>query len=240
MFFYLAFLVYLLVCYCSIRLYVSYIFIVISINSFNKYKFFLFSIFFKKNLFNLNKKKYFFKKYLYFSILNYSSLYLLNTTKFNTTVCKNFFKVIDVIYLLVSNNYNFFILDSIFDMNILFKKSFNLSSILKKNLTKKKYFYFFKKFFKIHNIKLLIFLDPEVKKYNYYFFKKLNVITCGLVSKDFKESVFDLSLINYFGNLMKFLTYKIIHEVYLLSLYNLKMKNFYNYINYQKKIIKIL
>lgn len=115
-----------------------------------------------------------------------------------------------------------------------------MNNLLKKNLTNKKYFYFFKKLFKTYNIKLLFFFNFSKKKYNYFFFKKFNLITVGLVSEKFKENLFDIPLFLPSDNLTKLLLYKLIYETYILNLYNNNLKYIYMYRNYLSKKNNIL
>ena len=89
---------------------------------------------------------------------------------------------------------------------------------------------FFINFFKKNNIKLIIFMDFFFINF-FNFFKKLNILSSGLISIFFKKNYFNypIFLLNY--NLYNsYFLYNLTYEVYLLSIlnkYNLIFLNFF-------------
>ena len=198
-----------------------------NINFFFYKKINIVSYFFVKNKF-LNNYFFFFRSF--FKMGNFFFIKCINLILYSYI-----YKYINIVYFLTKNNYNFYFLSEIYNFNLFW--SFNLN-FLKKNLTKAKFMRFFINFFKKNKIKFLIFTDFFFINF-LNFFKKLNIITAGLLNINFKSNYFNYPIFLFSSNIYNsYFIYNITYDIYLLALFNkynfIITKFFKNYFKFNR------
>jgi hypothetical protein len=185
--------------------------------------------FFKK----INLKNYFFIKtfflnnYFFFfkSILKINNFFFIKCV--NLVLYSYLYKYINIIFFLVKNNYNFYFISENYNFNLFW--SFDII-YLKNNLTKANFMRFFIKFFKKNNIKFLIFVDFFFINF-LSFFKKLNIITAGLITVFFNTNHFNYPIFLLDNNLYNsYFLYNITYDIYLIGVlhkYNIILLKFF-------------
>ena len=197
------------------------------------------NLFFKKIFFNnyflvknkfLNNYFFFFKNI--FKINNYFFIKCINLVLYSF-----FYKYINIIYFLVNNNYNFYFISE--------NKNFNLFWIfslkyLKKNLTKANFLRFLINFFKKNKIKLIIFTDYYFVNF-LNFFKKLNIITAGIININYKLSFYNYPLFFQNNDIYNtYFLYNLSYDIYLLSQLNKYHNIIFNFFKNYYKLNKLL
>jgi hypothetical protein len=192
-------------------------------------KIYLNNYFTVKNKF-LNNYFFFFK-----NIFKINNFFFIRCV--NLILHSYFYKYVNTVYFLVHSGYNFYLLSENQNNNLFW--IFDMK-YLKKNLTKANFMRFLINFLRKNKIKLVVFIDFFFINF-LNFFKKLNLITAGIVNVSNKLNFFNFPL--FFQNSDIYNTYflhSVTYDIYLIALSNNYNRIVYKFFKNYYKLNRIL